>query len=88
MASKTLSVSVNADREFIDALSVLARRKGKRMGELVRDALDKEYGSELGEILSFFASDVASKQQTLRKRRTFKSKGKQMVTAVEAYDYE
>lgn len=86
MASKTLSVSINADREFIDALSVLARRKGTSMGALVRKAIDKEHGSELSEILSFFASNVASKQQTLRKRRTFKNK--EAVSMGEAYDYE
>lgn len=76
--ANTVTVSLHADREYVNALSVLARRKGKRMGVLVREALQDKYGAELEEILSFFANSDVSKHQMIdtksngRKKRTQK----------------
>lgn len=63
--TKPTAVSIRADRAYIKAFRELAERKDKRMADLVRQALDKEYGEEIQAIISFFASfDYKNSQLT------------------------
>jgi hypothetical protein len=62
MASTT--VSIQGDKTYRDALSALARKKGKTMAEMVRDAVDARYGGELKPFLIFFAEGVADGKQS------------------------
>lgn len=54
--STSTAVSVRATRIYIKAFRELAERKGKSMADLVRIALDKEYGDEIQHWVSFFES--------------------------------
>jgi hypothetical protein len=49
-----LSVSLKADRLYIQALGVLAKRRGVTMGELMRQAADSTFGADLNPIVLFF----------------------------------
>jgi hypothetical protein len=62
---KSTSVSVRGDRDYINTLRALAAKRGITLAELTRRALDEAYGDEAEAMSSFFANDVASKQQTL-----------------------
>ena len=53
-SEKAKSVSCRATRPYLLALKEVARRKKKNIASLVREALDKEYGREIGELLPFF----------------------------------
>lgn len=64
--AETRSVSVYGDRDFLNALAVLAKQKNTRIGRLVRQALDDKYGDELRAIsASFFASSDVSKHHLM-----------------------
>jgi hypothetical protein len=52
---KSVSISLAGDSRYRDALSVVAKRRNKNIGELVRKALDDSYGPDIEEALSFFA---------------------------------
>lgn len=60
----TTAISIDADRNYVAAIGILAHRRKTTMAALVRNALDTEHGEEVKEILEhlFFASDVASTQ--------------------------
>jgi hypothetical protein len=62
---KSTSVSVRGDREYVNTLRALAAKRGITLAELTRRALDTEYGDEVEAMSSFFANDVAYKQQSL-----------------------
>lgn len=51
---KTTSVSIRASRSYVKALGALAESRNKKIGDLVRECLDKEYGQELSPLSSFF----------------------------------
>lgn len=72
--AETRSVSVYGDRDFINALAVLAKQKNTRIGRLVRQALDDKYGTELRAIsASFFSSSDASKHHLMPETTEVKS---------------
>lgn len=54
MARNTLSVSLKADKPYIQALGVLAKRHGKTVGELMRQASDEKFGADLAPLVLFF----------------------------------
>ena len=54
MGKNTLSVSLKADKLYIQALGVLAKRHGKTMGELMRQAADETFGADLAPLVLFF----------------------------------
>lgn len=60
MERKSISVSCVGDTQFSRALRVVAGRKGVRVADVVRDAIDKsEYATEIKrELASFFESDA------------------------------
>lgn len=53
----TVSVSLKGDKEYIQTLGLLAKRKGVTIGELVREATDTVFGADLDRLTSaiFFA---------------------------------
>ncbi len=55
---KTTAISVAGDKTYVNAVTAIAARFGVRQGDIVRDALDKVYGKEIGEQLVFFAESV------------------------------
>lgn len=60
----TTNVSCEGDRQYVETLGMLAKKRRVSIGRLVRAAIDKEYGAELIRVekLSslFFADDGAS----------------------------
>lgn len=64
MGQKTLSVSLEADRNYVRALGVLAGERGITIGKLTRDAIDKVYGTELKPIVLFFEQSGLSKHHS------------------------
>lgn len=60
------SISVRGDRIFVRKMRLIAERKGLKLAEIVRNALNKEYGKELDELDlldSFFETDGTSEYQ-------------------------
>lgn len=58
---RTTSISIQADRVYIEAMRVLAMRRETTMAALVREALDALYGKELTEIRRLFFASGGSK---------------------------
>jgi hypothetical protein len=54
---RTTSISVAASRDYVAAISVLAKRHGLKMGDLVRQSLDEKYGDEIKNIQAVFFAD-------------------------------
>ena len=63
----SLTFPVIADQNYKDAFNAFARQRGRTMAELVREALDEKFGSELEPYLSFFETTGVSKHQTTPK---------------------
>lgn len=58
------TVSIRASRQYIKAISALARQREQRIGDLVREAVDAAYGDTLRRFVEFFdANAVAHGQQ-------------------------
>lgn len=58
------TVSIRASRQYIKAISALARQREQRIGDLVREAVDAQHGDTLRRFVEFFdANSVASTQQ-------------------------
>lgn len=55
MGRYTTAIPVEGDRDYAAGLREFARRKGTTIAKVVRDALDEQYGSELGEVVALFA---------------------------------
>lgn len=70
---KITTVSVRANEAYKAAVKELARRRGVRVGDLVREALDFMCGSNLAELSIFFATDLESVDKTNDSRTTEKS---------------
>lgn len=66
----SVSFPVIGTKEYRNAFNAYAREQGHSMAELVRAALDKEYGEELKPYLSFFASDGLKLDQLDNKETT------------------
>jgi hypothetical protein len=65
MARKTLSVSLEADRDYVRALGILAENQGTTIGELTRRATDAMFGDELKPLVIFFAKGVLQKEHSV-----------------------
>ena len=58
------TVSIRAGRQYVKAISALARQRDQRIGDLVREAVDAQHGDTLQRFVEFFdANSVASTQQ-------------------------
>ena len=57
----SLTFPVIADQNYKDAFNAFARQRGRTMAELVREALDEKFGSDLEPYLSFFETTGVSK---------------------------
>jgi predicted DNA-binding ribbon-helix-helix protein len=55
---KSTSVSIRANRPYIQALLVIAKRRKLKVADLVRQTLDKELGNELSPLSTFFETSV------------------------------
>lgn len=55
---KMTSVSIRASRSYVEALGQIAKRRNKKIGDLVRECLDKEFGQEITPLSSFFEQVV------------------------------
>lgn len=53
---KTLSVSLEADKSYIQALRMLAAKRGVTVGKMVRDAVDSALSEDLKPLGIFFAN--------------------------------
>lgn len=56
------SVSVRADRDYTLALKALAYSRGQSVGDLVKDALDAQYGDQLQQHIAFFAAKCGKRE--------------------------
>lgn len=65
-----VSVSIKGDRDFTTMLRTIARKRKTTVGQLVRDAVDQHYGTDLAQLSSFFEDSVASKQRPLHSHKT------------------
>lgn len=61
----SVSISLRGDKNYRDAIGIVAKRHGKDAGEIVRESLDQCFGAEILEALSFFAPIVDSNQRQL-----------------------
>lgn len=59
-----ITLSVRGDDTYRAAVRELARRQKVMVGDLVRQALDTTYGTELEDLLSFFANHRSTNAQT------------------------
>ena len=67
----TITISCEGDRTFRDTLNILARRRGVKIAQLVKQALEREYGPELAEVRSlFFANSETQMSQVEHERDT------------------
>lgn len=68
-----VSISCDADREYIEALKLVAKRHGVKLGTLVRRAIDQSHSGEIAEAqraaASFFAPSGASTFQVEYERK-------------------
>ncbi len=68
-----LPVSIEADRDYRDALLMLAKQKRTTVAQLVRAATDAMYGDELaGHVAYFVANSGTQKHQMASKRKAAK----------------
>ena len=57
------SVSLYGDEDYKQALAHLAVRRKTKVGKLIREAIDRMYGSEISEIIAFFTPDETEMSQ-------------------------
>lgn len=81
MAAKTISVSLQADREYHNALSALANKKGMSIGAVVRECIDAKHGNELQEIILFFGNGDAEINRLMQNENKRKGKSKKKEVA-------
>jgi len=48
------TVSIRASRQYIKAISALARQRDQRIGDLIREAVDAQHGESLRRLVEFF----------------------------------
>lgn len=59
------TVSIRASRQYIKAISALARQRDQRIGDLIREAVDSQHGEALRRFVEFFdANSGVVKHQT------------------------
>lgn len=57
MSYTTVSCFIGDDAHLVELLRVLAVRKGTKVGQLVRKAIDQSWGEELNELRPIFFAD-------------------------------
>lgn len=74
MARETRSVSIRCDDDnFMRGMKVVASKQGKRVGDLVREAVDKYIGNEISaEVSLFFTSDTPRMKQSVVREKSVK----------------
>jgi predicted DNA-binding protein len=64
----TTTVSIKADRDYIEVLNILARNKGVTTAQVVRDAIDRVHGEDIQNMLPVFRAMIGTKtNQSLQK---------------------
>lgn len=71
-----ITLSVRADDTYRAAIRELARRRKLLVGDLVRKALDEVYGTELEDLISFFAINGSTNAQMGKDAKNKKGNGK------------
>lgn len=61
------SISVKANKRYIDAVGVVAKRHNTTTAALVRSLLDKAHGEEIRNAESFLSSDHAQMDENNQK---------------------
>lgn len=69
-------LTCSGDDSYKDAIKLVAAQKGMTIAEMVRAAMDKEYGNDIKQAGVFFASDGSKKKQTDAKKNNGKGKRK------------
>lgn len=62
------AVSVRADKDYIQALKVIAMERGKHVGDLVREILDLSIGSSIQDKMLFFKQNDYQNSQSREKQ--------------------
>lgn len=68
MTEQCRAVSVRANRDYIQALKVLASERGIQIGDLVREALDTSLGESIQSKVLFFAKTDYQNSQSVDKK--------------------
>jgi hypothetical protein len=61
------TVSIRASRQYIKAISALARQRDQRIGDLIREAVDAQHGEALRRYVEFFDANVGVSKHNLEK---------------------
>jgi hypothetical protein len=56
-----VSVSIDADRDYTNALKALAHKNKTTVAQLIRQAVDSKYGDQLKPYLDFFIAQRGDK---------------------------
>jgi hypothetical protein len=64
-----LPVSIEADRDYRDALLMLAKQKRTTVAQLVRAATDAMYGDELADHVAYFVASNGTRKPQLEPNR-------------------
>lgn len=61
-------VNIRADKAYLKALKAVAYSRGQFIGDLVRDAVDLQFGDQLRTHLDYFAADSGvNKRHSVKK---------------------
>lgn len=63
------TVSIRASRQYIKAISALARQRDQRIGDLIREAVDAQHGEALRRYVEFFDANVGVSKHNLEKEK-------------------
>ena len=63
---KSTNITVEGDRDFVNAMAIIARQKQTTVAALVRTAIEKAYKKELEEVRPFFEKSAPQKHQTMQ----------------------
>lgn len=64
--STTTAVSLKADEPYMQSVRALAKQRGTTIGELVREAIDAKFGTELEPFVIFFTQNGNPKNQSAK----------------------
>lgn len=65
---KSTNITVEGDRNFVNAMAIIARQRKTTVAALVREALNKTFKKDLDEVLPFFEDRAPQKHQTMQGR--------------------
>lgn len=63
---KSTNITVEGDRNFVNAMAIIARQRQTTVAALVREALNKAYKKELEEVRPYFEKRAPQKHQTMQ----------------------